>query len=111
MAKYPNVKNNPGVEEWLPADKWSRRRVFQDVDRWKYDKAQNTEKYRSQWAALHAWHRAYSTADSIPVGATLKISEGLPDGESLCMGGAPPLSWDAMWDLLDSRAPSAVQDE
>eukprot|EP00965_Chrysotila_dentata_P026567 880311-Pleurochrysis_carterae.AAC.1 len=29
------------------------------------------------------------------------------DANDLELGGAPPLSWSAMWDLFDKRAPSA----
>eukprot|EP00965_Chrysotila_dentata_P197883 6178470-Pleurochrysis_carterae.AAC.1 len=43
MARYPDVKDNPGVEDWLPPDKWSSRRVFSDIHNWKYDKAENTQ--------------------------------------------------------------------
>eukprot|EP00965_Chrysotila_dentata_P201512 6180614-Pleurochrysis_carterae.AAC.5 len=68
MARFLDNADNPGVEDWLPPGKWYRRRVFHDINKWKYVKAQNTDTYKAQRAALDAWHSAYSTADSIPVG-------------------------------------------
>eukprot|EP00965_Chrysotila_dentata_P150221 4960773-Pleurochrysis_carterae.AAC.1 len=64
------------------------------------------ELYRAQWAALGGWHRAYATSDSIPVGHKMKVAKD-KDGNDFELGGALLLSWSAMWDLLDKRAPIA----
>eukprot|EP00965_Chrysotila_dentata_P228695 6196755-Pleurochrysis_carterae.AAC.1 len=32
MRDYPDVDEYPGVEDWLPAEKWSRDRVFHDME-------------------------------------------------------------------------------
>eukprot|EP00965_Chrysotila_dentata_P161894 5346775-Pleurochrysis_carterae.AAC.2 len=90
MAQYPDVSSDPGVEDWLPQEKWSFQRVFHDIANRIYVKRQKASNYGEQWAALRAWHTAYSTADSIPVGQRLRVH-----GE-LDIGGTPPLSWSAM---------------
>eukprot|EP00965_Chrysotila_dentata_P163291 5393351-Pleurochrysis_carterae.AAC.1 len=101
MRGYPDVDKYPGVEDWLPQEKWSMTRVFDDMQRWKFADASMTATHREQWAALRAWHLAYSTSDSITVGMMHEVCVD-PDGKSLNIGGCPAMSWSAMWDLLDA---------
>eukprot|EP00965_Chrysotila_dentata_P178775 5903602-Pleurochrysis_carterae.AAC.1 len=52
MRAYPDVRNYPGVEDWLPADNWSMQKVFQDMHRWEYVSSTDADKVRSHWEAL-----------------------------------------------------------
>eukprot|EP00965_Chrysotila_dentata_P089817 2964680-Pleurochrysis_carterae.AAC.1 len=68
MRSYPDVDEYPGVEDRLPAEKWSRDRVFHDMKHRSFDDKKMESKHRAPWEALKAWHTAYNTSDSITVG-------------------------------------------
>eukprot|EP00965_Chrysotila_dentata_P175281 5785824-Pleurochrysis_carterae.AAC.2 len=59
MRSYPDVEQNPGVEDWLAQDKWSMSCVFDDLQRWAFADTTHTSTYRRQWESLRAWHTAY----------------------------------------------------
>eukprot|EP00965_Chrysotila_dentata_P029085 967199-Pleurochrysis_carterae.AAC.1 len=52
MANYPDVRDDPGVKEWLPREKWSFQREFHDIANWNYMGSGNASAYGEQWAAL-----------------------------------------------------------
>eukprot|EP00965_Chrysotila_dentata_P080246 2647510-Pleurochrysis_carterae.AAC.1 len=99
MHHYPDVKDDPGLEEWLPADKWSMDKVFSDINRWVYDDGSKVTQRKAEWNALRAWHRAYATSNSVQAGQRYTV------GQDFVIGSSPILSWSEMWKLLDSRAP------
>eukprot|EP00965_Chrysotila_dentata_P100438 3319268-Pleurochrysis_carterae.AAC.1 len=88
MRAYPDLRNYPGVEDWLPADKWSTSKVFYELHRWEYVSTTDAEKFRGHWEALRMWHTAYSTADSIAPGMMHNVH--VPD--SLQIGNRPAVS-------------------
>eukprot|EP00965_Chrysotila_dentata_P060539 2006567-Pleurochrysis_carterae.AAC.1 len=92
MRDYPDVKKCPGVEDWLPPDKWSMSKVFDDIHRWKYV-VSNADEYCRQWEALRVFQTAYSTANSITVG----MLHDMDAVKGLKRGGCPPVSWSEMW--------------
>eukprot|EP00965_Chrysotila_dentata_P117600 3885585-Pleurochrysis_carterae.AAC.1 len=49
MNGYPDVENDPGAKEWLESDKWSMRRVFDDLQ---FDDAAHQDDIRRAWGAL-----------------------------------------------------------
>eukprot|EP00965_Chrysotila_dentata_P224117 6193992-Pleurochrysis_carterae.AAC.1 len=100
MRGYPDVNNYPGVEDWLPMEKWSMQKVFDDIYQWDYVDKSKAAMYQCQWEALCAWHTAYSASDSITIGMLhdVHVADGLK------IGGCPAVSWGEMWSLLDSRA-------
>eukprot|EP00965_Chrysotila_dentata_P041352 1371765-Pleurochrysis_carterae.AAC.1 len=66
MHHYPNVANDPGMEEWLPKDKWVFERVFDDViRRWTYDDANKADGFREEWKELRKWHVAYTDSSAV----------------------------------------------
>eukprot|EP00965_Chrysotila_dentata_P109821 3629073-Pleurochrysis_carterae.AAC.1 len=69
------------------------------MQRWAFADTTQSSTYRRQWASLHAWHTAYSTADSIALGMLHDVDAT----DSLKIGGCPAMSWSASWKLLDSR--------
>eukprot|EP00965_Chrysotila_dentata_P139868 4623888-Pleurochrysis_carterae.AAC.1 len=83
MHHYPNVEDDPGVEEWLDKDKWSFDRVFVDVRRWIYDDRSKVERYTKEWDALQKWHVASSEASAVKIGTIHRI------GPALLYGGGP----------------------
>eukprot|EP00965_Chrysotila_dentata_P020755 686803-Pleurochrysis_carterae.AAC.1 len=99
MHHYPEPADDPGLEEWMPPERWSRERVFADVQRWVYDDRSQADTYKAEWSALKAWHLAYSSPEAVLAGVVHRVGEGLR------IGGAPTLSWNQLWALLDSRAP------
>eukprot|EP00965_Chrysotila_dentata_P140684 4651304-Pleurochrysis_carterae.AAC.1 len=86
MHHYPCIEDDPGVEEWLQPEKWSKERVFHDVEEWVYDDPSKAEQCKEEWEALRRWHTAYATSDSVHIGEPHRI------GEKLLYGGAPVLS-------------------
>eukprot|EP00965_Chrysotila_dentata_P088236 2913619-Pleurochrysis_carterae.AAC.1 len=100
MRGYFDTDTSPEVEDWLPPEKWSFSKVFDDINRWTFSDTVKTPKYRRQWQALKAWHSAYSTSDSIAVG----MMQDVCAEDSLQLGGCPAVSWSAMREMLDSRA-------
>lgn len=105
MCQYPDVAEQPANEPWLEQDAWSFQRVFSDLYNWKYDDPAKAQTCREHWAALRAWHTAYSTSDSVQLGALQDLAGGLQ------LGGVPACSWQQMWDLLDARAARAAAAE
>eukprot|EP00965_Chrysotila_dentata_P240563 6203786-Pleurochrysis_carterae.AAC.1 len=100
MRGYPDVDASPGVEDWLPQQKRSMQKVFDDIHCWEYADAKDRDTNRQQWESLRAWHLAYTTADSLAVDMMHDVDE--EDG--LQLGGCPAVSWSAMWGMLDARA-------
>eukprot|EP00965_Chrysotila_dentata_P247993 6208080-Pleurochrysis_carterae.AAC.1 len=96
---YPDVEDDSGLEEWLPAEKWSMDKVLTDIIRWVYDDFSLTTARKDEWNALRAWHRAYATSDAVHAGQRYTV------GPDLVIDISPALSWSEMWKLLDSRAP------
>eukprot|EP00965_Chrysotila_dentata_P181843 6003197-Pleurochrysis_carterae.AAC.1 len=88
---YPDVDECPEVEDWLPSEKSSMTKVFDDMERWVFSDTASTSKYRRHWESLRAWHTAYSTSDSIAVGMMHKIDSF----DELALGGCPAMSWSA----------------
>eukprot|EP00965_Chrysotila_dentata_P202967 6181437-Pleurochrysis_carterae.AAC.1 len=47
MRGYPRVDKYPGVEDWLPPEKWSMSRVFDDMQRWNFADASRAGTHRA----------------------------------------------------------------
>jgi len=39
MRSYPDFNDDPGLEDWLPPEKWKADRVFTDLQKWVYPAA------------------------------------------------------------------------
>eukprot|EP00965_Chrysotila_dentata_P188982 6173064-Pleurochrysis_carterae.AAC.2 len=89
VRSYPDVKESPGVEDWLPQDKCSMSRVFDSMQRWAFaDITEPATCDRRQWESLHAWHTAYGTFDCIAMG----MMHDVDATDSLQFDGYPAMS-------------------
>eukprot|EP00965_Chrysotila_dentata_P183934 6073120-Pleurochrysis_carterae.AAC.1 len=95
MASYPDVDNDPGLDQWLDLEEWKHEKVFQDITKkWKFKTA---NKQSEVWAALQQWHAAHNDSSSIVLGTPVIVA---PD----CELRSTLYPWRQMWQILRRHA-------
>lgn len=94
VKSYPDIKDDPGVEDWLEPSEWKMERVFNDIRRWNFYTDEEDDRHHKAWDVLRDWHHAHPLANDVLLGS------------SICVGGScvdcptSPMSWKDMWDAI-----------
>ncbi len=63
LRSFPDIHDDPGVEDWMDFSEWKGKRIFDDVGKWTFN--WNGDQHRPEWQPLIACHSADPTADYV----------------------------------------------
>lgn len=95
MLKLPDVRVDPGYEEFLAAGDWSMTKVFADMGKVVYPPSAPSNT-KDVWKTLASWHAQHERSGDVNV-VPVPFSEPHMAGKVM---GAHMLSWHEMWATL-----------
>lgn len=91
VQSYPDIKDFPGMEEWLDMETWKANQVFSHLQKWKFHR--DSCAALASWDELNTWHKAHQNSNE-------DIDLGEPINLPSASFSTTPLSWTQMWDII-----------
>lgn len=102
IRSYPDVKDFPGLEDWIDMDMWKGERVFEHLQKWKFHR--DAAAAKASWDSLHGWHMCHQDPN-------VDVDLGEPMRFGTATLSTTPMPWSKMWEIILDTADAQTQSD